>query len=155
PSTTPNLQVWRLLLNGDLVPSAFMVQHFANNQLVLPRCITAFHGKVHFWGYVDYAQNCSTGSFEAAWVLGHDCDHFEHGPVSARPGSFHDLEWYVFAGPGSFSANLIPPPPASPPGRNQDFRPNHWFNLPNICVFEEPLSSATLTDGNTFCACGL
>jgi hypothetical protein len=153
PSSTPDVQVWRFLLNGDLVPSLFMIQHFGNDNQVLPHCFTAFHGKVHFWGYVDYAQNCATGSFEAAWVLEHGCDHFEHEALSTRTGSFHPMDSYTFLGPGGSFASSPIVPPVSAAGRDHDFRPNRWSNQPNICMGEEPLTSDSLVDGNPFCPC--
>ncbi len=149
----PDTEVWRLLLNGDLIPSAFLIQRFASNPAVVPPCIAAFNNRAHFWGYIDYARNCRTGVFATAWALNHDCDSFEHGPTSARPGAFHPGLSYDFVGP----ANGFVVDPSSPPlsfgGIAQEaVRKNDWAAAPAICLLEEPVQGV-MDFGIPYCPC--
>ncbi|MBI1851944.1 MAG: hypothetical protein HYR85_16525, partial [Planctomycetes bacterium] len=158
-STFPNSQVHRFLLNGDLVPSTFLIQHAGANTCVLPPCAARFGNRVHFWGYIDYSHLCQSPApqFAAAWGLNHDCDIFEHGPVSARPvgaAPAHPDQSYVFVGPGAgFVIDSSALPPSIGGGSQEAVRHNRWANLPAICEFEEPVTQAAIDVVRQFCPC--
>lgn len=156
PAPPPNTEVWRFLLNGDLVPSSFLVQQFGNNNCVVPRCFFSFQ-RVHFWGYIDYARDCQTGQFAAAWALKHGCDNYEHGPGSLRPGVFHPDDSYVFLGPsaGFVTFPAIVPPPSVGPIIQEDVRRNGWETAPAICRFEERVEGGVFQTIREFCPCAL
>ena len=92
-------QVWRFVAKVDLETPPGIA-----SGCPIPTCLgptpSAF-----FYGYMDYALNCSTGQFESALVLFHGCDAFQHDPVlSDRPGAFHPGTSYAIVGPDT-SAN--------------------------------------------------
>jgi hypothetical protein len=150
-----DLERWRFLLNGDMAPSSFLVQQFGNNVCVVPPCSRLFRSGSHFSGFVDYVQSCVAGSTQAVWVLDHDCDAVEHGPSSARPGTFHPTESYDFVGP-SASFQLLQHVAVAPRGTaiDQTCRPNDWQFVPNICTTEEAVSQRTLDPRPPVCPCG-
>lgn len=96
-------QVWRFLVNGDLIPTATT----GPVPCPLPACAPAF-GRVKFSGYIDYARDCATLAWETAWMLTHACDMVEHGPGFPRAGAFHPNRSYSFVGPSAgFVANPL------------------------------------------------
>jgi hypothetical protein len=155
PGAVPDIQVWRFLLNGDLVPGTGLP---TANPCAFAPCIPASGGKLHVWGFIDYAGSCtSAGGFRVAWALNHGCDFSEHGPGSARPGAFHPTKSYTWVGP---SAGFVVDPVTTTlsngnaaPGQDA-IRKNQWSTLPAICLFEEPLQISSIFPNGTFCACG-
>jgi hypothetical protein len=149
----PNTQVWRFLLNGDLVPSAFLLGAYGANAAVVPPCQATFGHAVHFWGYIDYALDCASNSYATAWVLNHDCDFSEHHPTGARPGVFHPRYSYDFLGPGAtFMIDPLTIPGSSGNAVFEDVRKNQWATIPNICLTEEP-ATGVVNIINPFCPC--
>jgi hypothetical protein len=154
-SGPPDAQVWRFLLNSNLAPSDFLVRRFGANACALPPCASAYP-KPHFAGYIDYARNCTTGEWQAALALQHDCDAFEHGVTSDRPGSFHPGLSYVFVAPSDTfvvnSTTLLTAFGAVPSGQ-EAVRRNQWSALPDVVLFEETISSGSVSRVRSFCAC--
>ncbi len=98
----PDRQVWRFLINGDLEPSAFLVDRYGTNPNI-PQCFTEFGDRIHWFGYIEYRRECDSGrQWSAEWVLDHECDRYHHGADSARPGAFHPDRSFNFAGPSNF-----------------------------------------------------
>jgi hypothetical protein len=152
----PDFQVWRFLLNGDLVPSAFLLSHFPNNQCVVAPCRAAFNNAIHTGGYIDYAFDCVNGRWQAAWALDHNCDLFEHAVgVSARPGNFHAFKSYTWLGPGG--GFVVNPGQLAPSVGFQQgtIRKNQWIAVPQICLFREPVVQGAIDfTGRPSCVCG-
>ena len=148
--------VWRLLLNGDLVPSSFLLsQPPGSNPAVVPTCFGPFH-QVFFSGYIDYALDCSTNTWSIAWAINHDCDMIHHGPGSARPApaaGFHPNRSFTFLGPSvGFVVDPVTPPRANGPVMGESARWNDWASLPAICRTEEALNG-TVQALADFCPC--
>src|SRR5262249_12258407 len=98
---THKFQVWRFLLNGDLVNTA----DAGDSPCPVPPCAKDFKA-VHFWGYIDYAYDFVTAAYSTAWTLNHECDmihHIEGQPRGTKSGtdpvSYHPDRSYAFVGP--------------------------------------------------------
>jgi hypothetical protein len=153
PAGPPDTEVWRFLVNGSMAPSSFLLGRFGQNDCAVPPCVSQYPSP-HFWGYIDFAQNCSTGAWQAAFALQHDCDMLEHGSTSARPGTFHPVEAYVFVGPSAgFTFDATGVPAALGTMALEDVRRNAWESYPNICTFEESLVQGFLSQVRELCPC--
>lgn len=146
-------QVWRFLVNSDMVPSLSGV----TNPCGVPNCAAAFGNRVRYTGYVDYAQDCVTGEFSTAWMLNHDCGRLEHLAGFPRAGNFHPGLSFTFVGPsGSFA--ISPAGPVENGGTNVEVL--RRVELPSAtsatgaCIYEEPLRSAFAESVRQFCLCG-
>lgn len=150
------LQVWRYLLNGDLAPRAGA----GTPPVGIPPCEGAFGNKVQFTGYIDVARHCPSGPTLIAWSLNHDCDALSHVGGFPRGGSFHADRSYTIVGPaaGFVPSNAL----ASESGSSsaEAIRPLDLISKVtgtpasgDICLFEEPMDSATVTPLGDFCPC--
>ncbi|MBI1852491.1 MAG: hypothetical protein HYR85_19285 [Planctomycetes bacterium] len=152
------LGVWRFILNGDMIPSSFVVQRYGTNPCAVPPCFFTF-GRFYVQGYIDYAQNCQTLQWRAAAAIDHGCDAITHGPASARPApaaGFHPTRSYTWVVPALgfvpySSANVFPP--SAGPIVLEALRVNNWAAQPNICVFEEPVQQGNFLPLQQFCLC--
>jgi hypothetical protein len=158
PVTGQTIGVWRFLLNGNLVPSSFLLSSAqAGNPCVIPTCFPVFNS-VYFTGYIDYAFHCQNQTWSAAWALTHDCDAVHHSPTSARPApasGLHATRSFVFVGPGpSFVVNVAAGVRSDGPIVQGAARWNDWMGLPAICRAEEPLGGVVQAL-NEFCHCGV
>ena len=148
-------QVWRILINGDLRLSPFLIQNFGNNQHI-PQCHHAFNGLVYFNGYIDYRNNCQDGTWEVQWVLDHECDRYHHNSDSGRPApaaGFHPTISFNFAGPSAFTPSL-----QVPFSRGAVLQENvrsliYQTAGPVICLRDEPLVDGFIQPVQEFCAC--
>ena len=150
------LQVWRFLVNGDMSPAASLPA-----PCPAPPCAAAFANKVRFTGYVDYAQNCTTGSavYEHAWMLTHACDFIDHQAFFPRAGVFHPDRSYSFVGP---AAGFVPGPvqpfegiPGFPvASASEALRRRNLMAVPATCSYEENVN-VQLFAQQQFCQCGL
>jgi len=151
------LQVFRFLTNGDLLvrPAA------GDAPCAVPPCAAAFGGRVHFSGHLDVALDCASGQRFAAWSLDHDCDPLHHAAGFNRAGAFHPDRSYTFVGP---AAGFVPSPLLPPESgttlleavRPLDLVTKVLARPPrgDVCVFEEPLDSASIEPFARFCPCG-
>jgi hypothetical protein len=145
------LQVWRFLLNGDLVPSSFLISRDGHNACAVAPCAAANQNRIHVTGYVDYALDCFQGRMDVAFALKHDCDRFEHFGT-ARPGTFHATRAYAWVAPAGFT------PITTPMGENggsrarSSVRRNRWEALPAICGFRQS-GTASFQAGTPVCPC--
>src|SRR5262249_28503243 len=98
---TQGFQVWRFLVNGDLVPSPFLLSRYGRNACAVAPCAAANQNHIHVSGFVDYALACGSGRFDVALALGHECDRYEHSGT-ARPGTFHPTRAYAWVAPADF-----------------------------------------------------
>jgi hypothetical protein len=146
-----NLNVWRFVVNGDLLPGPALPA----NSCQRPDCMNQF-ARLHVTGYVDYAYDCINGTWQSSWKLSHECDSVHHQPGTARPApptGFHPTRSYTVVAP---DAGFIVSP-ASPNVSNgaiaqQALRKNNWATSPQICTFEEACTG-TFTAQNQFCQC--
>ena len=146
--------VWRFLLNGDLRASAFLQGNpgWASPN-VQPACYSTFNA-IYVAGYVDYAVDCATGVWSAAWALNHDCDMNHHPAGSPRAGAFHPTRSWTFVGPGAgFVVDPVGALTAGGLSGGEAFRWNDWSTAPAICRAEEPNNGVFASQGNV-CPCG-
>lgn len=155
--TIPFHGVYRFLLNGDLKPTSFLLTSAqGSNPNVVPVCRASFANNVYFGGYIDYAFDCLTATWKAAWAVNHDCDTFHHQTGQPRPApaaGFHPTRSFTFLGPGAgFVVNATTTPIPVGPVTRDAVRWNDWSTLPNICRGEEPMAGAVQSFGS-FCLC--
>ncbi len=102
-------QVWRFVAKVDL-------RRLGVNPCVVPPCLGP-HPTAFYYGYLDYAFNCSTGVFESALVLFHNCDAFIHHPAfSSTPGAFHPGTSYALVAPSTAANPFVPIGAPAPAG---------------------------------------
>lgn len=107
----PETQVWRILLNGDLEASDFLLAQFGNNPCI-PQAWRDYDGLVYWYGYIDYRLNCQTNEWQVEWALDHECDKYHHNSDSERPappGGYSPDRSFTFVGPASFVPTLAIP----------------------------------------------
>jgi len=147
--------VWRFLLNGDIRPTAALLTSAqGGNPSVVPKCFAAF-GQVYVYGHIDYAFDCNSGGWSAAWAFTHECDSIHHPPSSPRmapAGGFHPTRSFVFLGPSGFVVDPINTPPAIGGAFAEAVRWNDWSTLPGICRGEEFAQGQTTLLGD-YCEC--
>lgn len=148
---TVNLTVWRFLLNGDLTPAPSLPA----NPNFRPACLSAFPS-VYFTGYIDYAFDCISNTWQVAWNLNHECDGIHHALGTARPApasGFHASRSFSFIGPGTtFVVSSTNPQVSNGNITQQAMRWNSWATVPQICTFEEP-ASGIFVAMNNLCSC--
>lgn len=149
PLPGQQLQVWRFLVNGDLVaqnPTAFPCG--------TPACAPFFNNKVRFTGYVDYAHDCGTTLNEHAWMLTHACDSIDHAAGFPRSGVYHSNRYYSIVGP---ALGFVPGAGATMemgPIGQECIRKWDALALPARCTTEEPLLFGNINPNTTTCMCG-
>ena len=141
-TTGQSVGVWRFLLNGDFRPTSFLLgQPQASNPCVVPPCRVAFNNRVYVSGYIDYAFDCTSSTWNAAWAFHHECDVIHHPPGSPRAApanGFHPTRSYTWLGPGTtFQVDPITTPTAFGNVVHDAVRWNDWASLPNICTSDE------------------
>jgi len=130
--------VWRFLLNGDLKATAFLqstTQWSSPN--IRPACYGSFNA-IYVGGYIDYAFDCASSTWQAAWCFNHDCDTLHHPGGSPRAGVFHATRSWTFVGPGAgFVVDPATTVTAAGTSSGESLRWNDWAALPAICRGEE------------------
>ena len=165
-------QVWRFVVKADLGAST------TTFGCVVPNCLGT-HPTAFWYGYLDYAFDCGANTWEAALVLYHNCDAFQHDPLfSSRPGSFHPSRSFALVAP-STSANPFVPAIAIPtPGpvffdgmrdaavgpppltceSNEQIAGGIFANIVNVCAcplsFTPPQLTARHMDATSICGSG-
>lgn len=151
----PDTQVWRLLINGDLTASAFLLANFG---LVphIPQCLHSFNNRVYWYGYIDYRLHCQTLQWNVEWVLDHECDRYHHNPDSARPApaaGFHPDRTFTFVGPSPFTATLAIPIAAGPFMQENTRTLLYTGQNPVICFRDDPIRDGFLNPFQEVCLC--
>lgn len=152
PSGLP-YHVWRFLVNGDLSPTAAA----GGIPCPVPSCVPAFNNRARFTGYVDYVLDCSTNTWQNAWMLTHACDSIDHAPGSPRAGVFHPDRAFTFVGPAAgFVVAPIMPVEAGGTG----FESIRGWRVPPpgavgpiLCETEERVANAAINPVNQLCQC--
>jgi hypothetical protein len=138
-------------VNGDLLPGAAL----PTNNCQRPDCMNQF-ARLYVTGYVDYAYDCINGTWQASWMLDHECDGIHHAPGTARPApanrpppdevlhgrrprrGLHRLA----DGPNQSNGTIT----------QQALRKNNWATSPQICHVRGSLHG-TFQAGATICLC--
>lgn len=148
---TPPLNVYRFVINGDFLPGNAL----PNTPCDRPGCLSAYT-RVYFSGYIDYALDCATNTWQVAWVLSHECDSIHHSTASVRPApatGLHPSQSFVIAGPG---ATFVPTSSAfvqsDGPILQGSMRYNDWSAGAAICRYREP-TQGNIVAQNSFCSC--
>jgi hypothetical protein len=146
-----NFTVWRFTINGDFAPGFAL----PNTPCDRPQCLNVYN-RCYFTGYIDYALDCATGVWQAAWALDHECDGIHHVPGSARPApatGLHPTRSFTMVGPGApFVLGAVGGPQSNGPIIQQSMRWNNWAASPAICRFEESCQGVFQAQ-NSFCMC--
>ena len=149
---TVNLQVWRFVVNGDLLPTTLLPTGIC----IRPACLNNF-SRLYVSGYIDYAFDCVNGGWQTAFALSHECDSIHHAPGTARPApasGFHGTRSWSIVGPGS---TFVPSTATGGPRSDgaitgESMRWNRWNPAPQTCAFDEP-ANGSFVAGNEFCFC--
>ena len=143
------LQVWRFVVKADLSLSGS-----STGLCPLPSCLPT-HPTAFYYGYLDYAFNCSLGTWESALVLFHGCDKFQHDPLySSRPGSFHPSRSYALVAPSTLSNPFVPAllTPGGGPLFFEGIRDS--VDLATLaCETEETMNAGNIVPIGSACAC--
>jgi hypothetical protein len=143
-----NLNVWRFVVNGDLLPGPGLV----STQYSRPSCISHYP-RLHVTGYVDYVYDCIAGTWQSAWMLTHECDSVHHAAGTARPGTFHpNISFTVVAPDAGFVVSPASPAQSNGAISQQALRRNNWATTPQICTFEEACQGVFQAQ-NALCQC--
>ena len=146
-----NLNVWRFVVNGDLLPAPAL----QTNPCLRPDCLNNY-ARLYVTGYVDYAFDCAAGTWQVSWMLDHECDSVHHALGTARPApatGLHPTRSFTVVAP---DAGFV----VSPTGTNQSngaiaqqaLRKNNWAASPQICMFEESCQGVFQAQ-QQFCQC--
>ena len=148
------VQVWRFAAKADLAvpPGSTSVV------CPIPGCLppagnqpTAF-----FYGYVDYAQDCGTLTFQNSLVLYHACDFFIHtAGFSSRPGSYHPTSTYGIIAPHTSAQPFVPAnlPHPSGPLTGEALRTTGTALGIASCINQDQLAGGALTFLAQGCVC--
>ena len=150
--------VWRFLLNGDMRPTPyFLGLPITANPSYLPPCSSSFGDKFYVAGFIDYAFDCTTSTWSAAWAVNHECDAIHHATGTSRPapvGGFHPRRSYTFAGPATtFFPDPLTTRTADGTTTKGQTRWNDWSSLPAICTGEENLTTSAFEVVGALCPC--
>jgi len=142
------LQVYRFVAKIDMDASG-------THPCFVPACFTAFPQNFYY-GYVDYAIDCTTGGVEAALMLFHNCDAFIHHPLSTNPapaGGFHPNLSFAIVAP-STAANPFVAGTAPIPAGAMTAEAVRLAALPGAaCLTEDPISSGGTVFLGSGCGC--
>jgi hypothetical protein len=145
-----NLQVWRFVVNGDMLPTNLVPPGACTK----PACLNQYT-RVYFSGYIDYAFDCINGGWQVSFAVSHECDSIHHQPGTARPapaGGLHPRHSFSIVGPGSTFVPATAGPRSDGPINNGSVRWNRWLPAPQTCMFRERVQGAFLAQ-NEFCFC--
>lgn len=135
-------QVWRFLLKLDMsvVPGSTGAP-----ACLIPNDLTV-NPSVFYYGYVDYALDCSLGQLKSSLVLYHGSDWLINFPgISSNLGGANPLNSYALVAPVTSATPFVPVDFIIPPGVNQfdSMRAVGDVNLPGTpapCNHEERAS---------------
>ncbi|HKX46076.1 MAG TPA: hypothetical protein VJP77_05190, partial [Planctomycetota bacterium] len=143
-------QVFRFAAKGDLRRSPG-----APPLCPVPACLPA-QPTAFYYGYVDFALNCTTGGWEHALVLFHGCDWLIHRPgLSDRPGAFHPTRSYAIAAPDTAANPFVPAfsPPTGGAVVEEALRDVLPPFGPGVCQTEEPVLGGAYLPLGSGCLC--
>src|SRR6185295_1512884 len=102
------LTVWRFAINGDMLPTTFTPPGPCDR----PACLNTY-ARLYVSGYIDYALDCATNTWQVAFVLNHECDSIHHQPGFSRPApasGLHPTRSFSIVCPGATFVPFAPAP---------------------------------------------
>lgn len=151
PGAIPT-QVWRFTAKVDLAAPAG-----SPPLCPVPSCATVPGSTAFYYGYVDYALECASTTFDSAIVLYHGCDEFIHKPAfSSVPGAFHPTKTFALVGPDTVGNPFTPSITLPPAGIlvNEAMR-RATPNAIGTCTAEEPIQQGQFQPLISGCLCPL
>ena len=152
PTSSIPIQIWRFAVKVDMKSPAG-----ATLGCPTPLCAQVPGASAFYYGYVDYALDCTTGAFDTVLVLYHACDDFIHNAAfSAVPGTFHPTTTYAIVAPDT-AANPFVPSIAIPSAgilANEAMR-SVTPNATGTCHAEEHIQQGSFTPLGSGCLCPL
>ncbi len=152
-STGTPFQVWRFAAKADMKVATFGIPQLCP----IPNCIAPFgpHNTAFFYGFLDYASNCTGVPPRATLVLYHANDFFVHNPsLSSRPGAFHPTKGFAIVAPHNSAQTFIPAVQLSPQGPIQgEATRNVSLTAAGGCFVEDPILGGTITRLGGACLC--
>jgi hypothetical protein len=146
--------VWRFAINGDMLPTSSTPPGPCDK----PACLSTY-SRIYVSGYIDYALDCSTNTWQVAFVLSHECDAIHHQLGFSRPApplGFHPTRSFSIVCPGTGFTPYLPAsgtPRSDGPITADGIRWNNWAApAPQACKVGEPVNG-TFTAQNEFCVC--
>jgi hypothetical protein len=147
------IQVWRFTAKGDLKTSSPSLP----GTCPVPKSL-GLYPAAFYYGYVDYAFDCTTGNWDTAIVMYHACDLFINKPgISATPapaGGLDPNKAYAFVAPDTAanpfvpSNNLFPGGPLLGEGMRLKTVPGTI-----LCNTEDPITFGFLNPIFQLCLC--
>ena len=145
--------VYRFMLKVDLAGT------FSSTPVCpVPPCVdTTAHAETFWYGYVDYALECSVLAWEPAMVLFHGCDELQHGPLSAKPGTFHPADSFAIVAPDTTANPFVPYGflPMVPPSGTLTADAMRDVSTPGTCEAKEYIVGGALSPIGSACFCPL
>lgn len=151
PVITGPVQVWRFVAKVDLTGSPQV-----GNDCLIPPSLGVYN-TAFYYGYVDYALDCTTNEWSQSTVLYHACDWLIHQPgISDKPGVFNPDTSYALVAPNTSSNPFVPSfsvVPAAPlvAEAMREVTPGPSTVPP--CKFEEPLINGLYEPIGFGCLC--
>jgi hypothetical protein len=155
PTVGHPIQVWRFLVNGDLVYSPG-ASGGAGNPIPLS-ALPPYNLPVHFIGNVDYVKNVMTGIWQVSYALTHFCPVDSHAEFSQRPipeASQWPNRTYHFVGPSNFVFDAFPSPSGAILGESSRRSTGLASPGPYTVLNEAAIAWGTLTDAGLACVGG-
>ncbi len=152
PVISGPIQVWRFVAEVDMSGSPLV----GSTDCLVPPSLAAYN-TAFYYGYVDYALDCSTGSWSQSSVLYHACDWLIHQPgISDKPGVFNPDTSYALVAPNTPANPFVPGfsiVPAAPlvAEAMREVTPGPATQPP--CKFEEPLINGIYQPIGFGCLC--
>ncbi|MEM7305833.1 MAG: hypothetical protein AAF682_04150 [Planctomycetota bacterium] len=148
PTPGQVIQVWRFVVRADLMLAG------TASGCPIPDSFTTYP-TAFYYGYLDYAFDCSSGTWESALALYHACDAFLHDPaISSQPGVFNPARSFALVAPSTVTNPFIPG--IAPAGGG----PLLWEGIRDTvdlaslaCEVEEPLAGGLVLPLGSACAC--
>lgn len=155
PAPGQLLTIWRFAINGDMLPTNLLPPGPCDR----PACLNG-QSRIYVSGYIDYALDCQTNTWQVAFVLSHECDAIHHQLGFSRPApatGYHPTRSFSIVCPGVGFAPYLPgavSPRSDGPITAEAIRWNNWMApAPQACTFEEPVNGGFFAQ-NEFCFCG-
>jgi hypothetical protein len=138
-STSGPIQVWRFAAKVDMAANVAIPP----DPCITPPSALAFP-QIFYYGYIDYAFDCTSGTWEMATVLAHQCDWLIHGTTgfSSTPGIHHPARFYALVGPDTPGNPFVPVQIQAPFGGLAGEATRETATPGTVCNAEEPLQGA-------------
>lgn len=149
PFPGQSYQVWRFVVKADFTSTTTF-----SGPCTVPSCLGT-HPTAFYYGYMDYAFECSSATWSSSLVLFHGCDKFQHDPlISDRPGTFHPTTSYAIVAPTTTANPFVPAILPAPGGPVIGEAIRNGADPATLgCYFEEPVNQGVIQPLGQACAC--